>query len=94
MNSEALRNVHMIDTPGVLSGEKQTTGRGYNFQEVVGWFAQRVDMIVLMFDTLKLDFCDEFKDIVRSLGGYSDKIRCVLNKADQVIRSHCMLPLH
>lgn len=41
-------------------------------------------MIIIMFDTLKLDLCDELKDVITSLKPHQDKIRCVLNKADQV----------
>ena len=76
--------MHLVDTPGVLSGEKQTSGRDYNYISVLNWFAARSDMIIIMFDTLKLDLCDELKDVIKSLQPYQDKIRCVLNKADQV----------
>lgn len=75
--------MHLVDTPGVLSGEKQTT-RDYNYVNVVGWFAARSDMIIIMFDTLKLELCDELKELIVSLKPHQDKIRCVLNKADQV----------
>jgi hypothetical protein len=90
VSSEALRSVHLVDTPGILSGEKQTTGRDYNYVEVVGWFAARSDMIILMFDTLKLDLCDELKDVITSLKTHQDKIRVVLNKADQVDKQRLM----
>ena len=75
--------MHLVDTPGVLSGEKQTT-RDYNFVQVLGWFAARSDMIIIMFDTLKLDLGDELLEVIRSLEPFHDRIRCVLNKADQV----------
>lgn len=75
--------MHLVDTPGVLSGEKQTT-RDYNFVQVLGWFAARSDMIIIMFDTLKLDLCDELREVIASLSPFHDRLRCVLNKADQV----------
>jgi EH domain-containing protein 1 len=73
-----------VDTPGVLSGEKQRIERSYNFVEVCEWFAARCDVIVLLFDPHKLDISDEFKSVIASLRGHDDKVRVVLNKADQV----------
>ena len=37
-----------MDTPGVLSGEKQRIERTYNFIDVCGWFAARCDLILLV----------------------------------------------
>lgn len=73
-----------MDTPGVLSGEKQRTQRSYDFTGVTSWFAAKCDLILLLFDPHKLDISDEFKRVISSLRGHDDKIRVVLNKADQV----------
>mmetsp|Transcript_4909 Transcript_4909/g.5066 ORF Transcript_4909/g.5066 Transcript_4909/m.5066 type:complete len:543 (+) Transcript_4909:252-1880(+) len=83
---QVLRNITLIDTPGVLSGEKQRLNRGYNFTEVTAWFANRADLIIMLFDAHKLDISDEFRNVIESLKGNDDKIRCILNKADQVDR--------
>jgi EH domain-containing protein 1 len=74
----------LVDTPGVLSGEKQRTQRSYDFTGVTSWFAAKCDLILLLFDPHKLDISDEFKRVISSLRGNEDKIRVVLNKADQV----------
>ncbi|XP_021692252.2 EH domain-containing protein 1 isoform X2 [Hevea brasiliensis] len=79
-----LEHITFVDTPGVLSGEKQRTQRAYDFTGVTSWFAAKCDLILLLFDPHKLDVSDEFKRVISSLRGHDDKIRVVLNRADQV----------
>ena len=81
---QLLDEITFVDTPGVLSGEKQRTQRSYDFTGVISWFAAKCDVILLLFDPHKLDISDEFKRVIFSLRGHDDKIRVVLNKADQV----------
>jgi EH domain-containing protein 1 len=82
--SAILRNITLIDSPGVLAGEKQRIGRDYDFPEVIKWFAERSDMIIIMFDAHKLDISDELKTIIDTLRPFQDKIKIVLNKADSL----------
>ena len=89
-NSKILENMTFIDTPGVLSGEKQRIGRQYDFPGVIRWFAERADRILLLFDAHKLDVSDEFKRVIESLHGHDDKIRVVLNKADTISNQQLM----
>ena len=90
VNVDILKNLTLIDSPGVLSGEKQTLGRSYNYDEVLNWFAERSDMIILLFDVQKLDISDEMSSAIKILQKYSDKIKVVLNKADSVSHQQLM----
>ena len=88
-NSEALKSVTLLDTPGILAGEKQLVNRGYDFSGVLKWFAERADVILLFFDPDKPGTTGETLSIlVNSLGGMDHKLYIVLNKADQFKKMH------
>jgi len=84
VDAPILRNITIVDTPGVLAGEKQRLGRDYDFSEVIKWFADRADMIIIMFDAHKLDISDELKSVLDTLKPHQEKIRVLLNKADTI----------
>ncbi|CAI6365701.1 unnamed protein product [Macrosiphum euphorbiae] len=90
VNSPVLKGISIVDTPGILSGEKQRVDRGYDFTGVLEWFAEHVDRIILLFDAHKLDISDEFRRSIEALRGHDDKIRIILNKADMIDHQQLM----
>jgi EH domain-containing protein 1 len=90
LSNDVLKSVTFIDTPGILSGEKQRLDRGYDYAAVLEWFADRCDRILLLFDAHKLDISDEFKRSIEVLRRNDDKIRIVLNKADMIDNQQLM----
>ncbi len=91
----------MIDSPGMIDspvsqsgmpqglGGDSTMDRGYDFQGVVRWFAERADVVLLFFDPDKPGTTGETLNVLlHSLGGMDHKLLIVLNKADQFKKIH------
>ncbi|RLN56546.1 hypothetical protein BBJ29_002196 [Phytophthora kernoviae] len=67
----------------------QDSDRGYEFPEVVRWYAERADVILLFFDPDKPGTTGETLSILtRSLVGMDHKLHLVLNKVDQFRKIH------
>ncbi|RLN92997.1 hypothetical protein BBJ28_00016426, partial [Nothophytophthora sp. Chile5] len=78
----------MIDPPGT-SLDRTDTDRGYDFKRVVQWFADRADVILVMFDPDKPGTTFETLDVLtKSLQGMSSKVLLILNKVDDFRTVH------
>eukprot|EP00986_Skeletonema_menzelii_P001375 scaffold367_cov146-Skeletonema_menzelii.AAC.1 len=61
-----------------------------NITLVMKWFAERADLIIIMFDAHKLDISDELKRVIEILKPHQDKMRVILNKADSISTQQLM----
>jgi len=90
MDAPILHNITLVDTPGILSGVKQSIGRNYDYDVVMKWFSERAHLIIVMFDAHKLDISDELKRVIEMMKPHADKVRVVLNKADSISTQQLM----
>lgn len=89
LDAPILKNITLVDTPGILSGQKQRS-RNYDYESVMKYFGERADLIIVMFDAHKLDISDELKRVMELMIPHLDKIRIVLNKADSISTQQLM----
>eukprot|EP00588_Corethron_pennatum_P007047 CAMPEP_0194291958 /NCGR_PEP_ID=MMETSP0169-20130528/44558_1 /TAXON_ID=218684 /ORGANISM="Corethron pennatum, Strain L29A3" /LENGTH=575 /DNA_ID=CAMNT_0039039989 /DNA_START=28 /DNA_END=1755 /DNA_ORIENTATION=- len=97
------RSFMLVDSPGMIDSPASHEGmmlrrskeddahmdRGYDFEGVVRWYAERADVILLFFDPDKPGTTGETLSIlVHALGGMDHKLLIILNKADQFRRIH------
>ncbi|RNF26477.1 putative sarcoplasmic reticulum glycoprotein, putative,sarcalumenin precursor [Trypanosoma conorhini] len=82
---ELLKRVTLIDTPGVLESVKEIRERQFDYVKVSRWFAERSDLIFVIFDPTKMDAGVELRMMFKhAFKGLEGKVRLVLNKADSV----------
>ncbi|MEL6767157.1 MAG: dynamin family protein, partial [Pseudomonadota bacterium] len=86
---ELLRNVTLIDSPGMIDEAKAESGRGFDFPGVVRWFAERADVVLVFFDPDKPGTTGETLQVFnKSLNGIDHKLQIVMNKMDQFRSMH------
>lgn len=77
--SQILKSLTLIDTPGV-GGELYQTEE---FSDIIRWFIRNSDMVLVFFDSMRLDIPDELGRIMREVGKETvQKMHIVLNKSD------------
>jgi hypothetical protein len=94
----AIKDFMVVDSPGMIDSpvtEKTPSAgpvgldRGYNFEGVCRWYAERADVILLFFDPDKPGTTGETLSILTTaLVGLDHKLYIILNKADQFHRIH------
>ncbi|MCG8552962.1 MAG: dynamin family protein [Desulfobacterales bacterium] len=85
INSPFLKNLAIIDTPGMLDSISERD-RGYDYQEVLGDLAQKAGLVLVLFDAHKAGTVREaYKSIRDTLTAHTfeDRIIFVLNRIDE-----------
>lgn len=81
---QILRDVTLIDSPGMIDSPGEGSGRGFDFAGAVRWFAERADVVLVFFDPEKPGTTGETLQVfMRSLQGMDHKLLIVLNKMDR-----------
>lgn len=81
---EKLKGVALVDSPGMIDAANSTVKRAYDFPAVVRWFAERADVILLLFDPDKPGTTGEtLKVLTESLVGLDHKLLVIFNKVDR-----------
>ena len=81
--SENLRQLTLIDSPGMIDSASSPQLRSYDFRECVRRFAERADLILFFFDPDKPGTTGEAISIfTNQLAGIDHKLLILLNKVD------------
>ncbi|NRA36848.1 MAG: dynamin family protein [Planctomycetes bacterium] len=83
LDNEMLRQVRLIDSPGMIDSSGASSERLYDFTAVIRWFAEHCDLILLFFDPEKPGTTGETVNTLNeALSGVDHKLRIVMNKMD------------
>ena len=85
INSPFLKNLAIIDTPGMLDSLTERD-RGYNYQDVIGDLAQIADLVLVLFDPHKAGTVREAHTSLRDTlpaKTFEDRVLYVLNRIDE-----------
>ena len=85
VNSPFLKNLALIDTPGMLDSVTERD-RGYNYQEVIGDLAHLADLVLVLFDPHKAGTVREAHTSLRetiATRTYEDRVLYILNRIDE-----------
>ncbi len=81
---DILREVTLVDSPGMIDAPTEGAGRGYDYPGVVRWFADHSDLVLVYFDPEKPGTTGETLEVfMKSLQGIDHKLLIVMNKMDQ-----------
>ncbi|KAJ3281029.1 EH domain-containing protein 1 [Borealophlyctis nickersoniae] len=82
MDHPMLKDVTLVDTPGILSSKQQDEENKFDLAGVAKWFADRAALIVVLFDKDKLAPNDNFKRALKGIRVHKNRVIYCVNKAD------------
>jgi ribosome biogenesis GTPase A len=85
INAPFLKNLAIIDTPGMLDSVSERD-RGYDYQQVIGDLAQIADLVLVLFDPHKAGTIQEtYQSLRETLPAktFEDRVVFVLNRIDE-----------
>lgn len=81
---EMLKNVVLIDSPGMIDASEKSISRGYDFFGTIRFLAEISDLVLMMFDPDKPGTTGEAVEAMTGpLTGIFFKLRLVFNKCDR-----------
>ncbi len=83
-NRDVLKNVVLVDSPGMIDAAEKSISRGYDFFGVIKFLAEITDLVLMMFDPDKPGTTGEAVEAMTGpLAGYFFKLRLIFNKCDR-----------
>ena len=83
-NRDVLKNVVLVDSPGMIGASEKSISRGYDFFGVIKFLAEITDLVLMMFDPDKPGTTGEAVEAMKGpLTGFFFKLRLIFNKCDR-----------
>ena len=81
---DMLKNVVLVDSPGMIDASEKSISRGYDFFATIKFLAEITDLVLMMFDPDKPGTTGEAVEAMTGpLTGFFFKLRLIFNKCDR-----------
>ena len=81
---EVLKNVVLVDSPGMIDASEKSNTRGYDFFGAIKFLAEITDLVLMLFDPDKPGTTGEAVEAMKGpLTGFFFKLRLIFNKCDR-----------
>ena len=83
-NRDLLKNVVLVDSPGMIDASEKSISRGYDFFGMIKFLAEITDLVLMLFDPDKPGTTGEAVEAMKGpLTGFFFKLRLIFNKCDR-----------